>query len=66
MKEQMIKSLAYDALDVGLNSMCEYIQEQLNVTDGGLAGMVFAFDSRLNGLRKMLIEYIELELENKE
>ena len=66
MRERMIDSLAREALDLGLDAMCAYIQDQLEVTDGGVAGIVLAAHPALDAMRTLLIEYITIEMENRE
>ena len=66
MKERMIESLAREALDVGLDAMCAYVQDELGVNDGGVAGIVFTAHPTIDAMRTLLIEYIIIEMENKE
>lgn len=64
MRDRMIRSLALEALNVGLDAMCSHVQDELGVTDGGIASLHFA-NLDANPLLSLLIDYIEHEMDER-
>lgn len=48
-----------EAYEVGINASCEYIQNELRITDGGIAGCCFS--QEIESFKDRLREYIKTE-----
>jgi hypothetical protein len=59
LNESYLDQFINEAYEAGINASCEYIQNELKITDGGIAGICFS--KEVETFKDRLREYIKTE-----